>query len=72
MLGRIKGIPDDEDATNPRADVKQFPAATPQPHIDAAEAAGAAVLRRDVDPADVSRRVGHVEPDVGGLLHRLP
>lgn len=34
MLGRIKGIPDDEEASNPRADVKQFPAASPQPHID--------------------------------------
>lgn len=34
MLGRIKGIPDDEDAVNPRADVKQFPAASPQPHLD--------------------------------------
>jgi hypothetical protein len=34
MLGRIKGIPDDEDATNPRADVKQFPASSPQPHIE--------------------------------------
>lgn len=34
MLGRIKGIPDDEDATNPRADVKQFSASSPQPHID--------------------------------------
>lgn len=34
MLGRIKGIPDDEDAMNPRADVKQFPAQSPQPHID--------------------------------------
>lgn len=34
MLGRIKGIPDDEDAENPRADVKQFPAASPQPHGD--------------------------------------
>lgn len=34
MLGRIKGIPDDEDASNPRADVKQFPASSPQPHID--------------------------------------
>jgi hypothetical protein len=33
MLGRIKGIPDDEDATNPRADVKQFPASSPQPHL---------------------------------------
>lgn len=34
MLGRVKGIPDDEDASNPRADVKQFQAASPQPHID--------------------------------------
>lgn len=34
MLGRIKGVPDDEDATNPRADVKQFTASSPQPHID--------------------------------------
>lgn len=34
MLGRIKGIPDDEEANNPRADVKQFPASSPQPHID--------------------------------------
>jgi hypothetical protein len=34
MLGRIKGIPDDEESSNPRADVKQFQAASPQPHID--------------------------------------
>jgi hypothetical protein len=34
MLGRIKGVPDDEDAENPRADVKQFAASSPQPHID--------------------------------------
>lgn len=34
MLGRIKGIPDDEEAANPRADVKQFAASSPQPHID--------------------------------------
>lgn len=33
MLGRIKGIPDDQDATNPRADIKQFPASSPEPHI---------------------------------------
>ena len=32
MLGRIKGIPDDEDAANPRADVKQFPASNPDAH----------------------------------------
>lgn len=34
MLGRIKGIPDDEDAENPRADVKQFQAQSPAPHIE--------------------------------------
>lgn len=34
MLGRIKGVPDDDDAINPRADVKQFSASSPQPHID--------------------------------------
>lgn len=34
VLGRIFGIPDDEDAENPRADVKQFLASSPQPHID--------------------------------------
>lgn len=34
LLGRIKGIPDDDGAANPRADVKQFPASTPQPHLD--------------------------------------
>lgn len=34
-LGRIKGINDDKDENNPqlaRADVKQFPASSPQPH----------------------------------------
>jgi len=34
MLGRLKGIPDDDSSKNPRADVKQFSAASPQPHID--------------------------------------
>lgn len=34
MLGRIKAIPDDDEAENPRADVKQFQASSPQPHID--------------------------------------
>jgi hypothetical protein len=32
-LGRIKGIPDDEEATQPRADVKQFPASDPTPQL---------------------------------------
>lgn len=34
MLGRVKGIPDDDEQVNPRADVKQFAASSPQPHID--------------------------------------
>lgn len=33
MLGRIKGIPDDDEAAQPRADVKQFSASSPEPHI---------------------------------------
>jgi hypothetical protein len=34
MLGRIKGIPDDDDQENPRAEVKQFAASSPMPHIE--------------------------------------
>jgi hypothetical protein len=34
VLGRVFGIPDDEDAANPRADVKQFQASSPTPHIE--------------------------------------
>jgi hypothetical protein len=33
MLGRIKAIPDDDGAANPRADVKQFSASSPEPHL---------------------------------------
>lgn len=33
ILGRSFGIPDDEDATQPRADVKQFSAESPEPHL---------------------------------------
>lgn len=35
MLGRLKGIPDDTDRDDnlARADVKQFPATSPQPHL---------------------------------------
>lgn len=32
-LGRIKGIPDDDDADNPRADVKHIPGSDPTPHL---------------------------------------
>lgn len=40
MLGRIKGIPDDDEAEGnlARADVKQFPAASPEPHMKALNA----------------------------------
>lgn len=41
MLGRIKGIPDAEDVPeggNPRAEVKQFPASSPEPHLAALNA----------------------------------
>lgn len=38
MLGRIKGIPDDDDAANPRVDVKQFSASSPEPHLAALNA----------------------------------
>ncbi|HWH28812.1 MAG TPA: phage portal protein, partial [Mycobacteriales bacterium] len=33
VLGRVFGVPDDDDAENPRADIKQFPAASPEPHL---------------------------------------
>ena len=37
MMGRIKGIPDDDEAPESlaRADIRQFQAASPQPHLDA-------------------------------------
>lgn len=37
VLGRIKGIPDDDEAPESlaRADIRQFQAASPQPHLDA-------------------------------------
>jgi hypothetical protein len=38
MLGRIKGIPDDDAAANPRADVKKFDASSPEPHLAALNA----------------------------------
>jgi hypothetical protein len=34
VMGRIKGVPDDPEADNPRADVKQFPASSPAPHLE--------------------------------------
>ncbi|MGW3545887.1 phage portal protein [Nocardia niigatensis] len=34
MMGRINGIPDDEEATNPRAEVHEIAADSPQPHLE--------------------------------------
>lgn len=34
IMGRIWAIEDDEEATNPRADVKEFSGASQQPHVD--------------------------------------
>lgn len=53
MLGRIKGIPDDEDASNPRADVKRFDAASPEPHL-AALNAQAKLFAREASLPDTS------------------
>lgn len=45
MLGRIKGVPDDNEAENPRADVKQFPAQSPKPHLEQMNALAKLVAR---------------------------
>ena len=33
MLGRIKAIPDDDNAENPRVDLKHVPSSSPEPHL---------------------------------------
>lgn len=50
-LGRVLGIPDDEDATNPRADVKNIAAASPEPHLADLNAL-AKLSAREYDLAD--------------------
>ena len=74
MLGRLKGVPDDDEAPESlaRVDVKQFQASSPQAHLDDAQAAGPTLLRRDRHPADLPRRQRHVQPDLGRQLHRQP
>jgi hypothetical protein len=34
ILGRVWAIPDDEDAANPRAEIREFTQASQQPHVD--------------------------------------
>lgn len=50
-LGRAFGIPDDDDATNPRADVKQFNAQSPEPHLADLNAL-AKLMARETDLPD--------------------
>jgi hypothetical protein len=50
-LGRALGIPDDEDATVPRADVKQFDAQSPEPHLADLNAL-AKLMARETDLPD--------------------
>src|SRR5690606_25781230 len=59
MLGRIKGVPDDEDAQMPRADVKQFSAAAPDPHL-AALNAFAKLFAREASLPDTSLAITDV------------
>ena len=50
-LGRTFGIPDDEDAVTPRADVKQFDAQSPEPHLAQLNAL-AKLMARETDLPD--------------------
>jgi len=50
-LGRTFGIPDDEDAATPRADVKQFDASSPEPHLAQLNAL-AKLMARETDLPD--------------------
>lgn len=59
MLGRIKGLPDDEDAAQPRADVKQFPASDPTPHL-AALNAFAKMMSRELSLPDTALAITDV------------
>lgn len=50
-LGRVFGLPDDEDAENPRADVKQFDAQSPDSHLAQLNAL-AKLMARETDLPD--------------------
>lgn len=51
VMGRVLGIPDDEDAANPRADVRQLAAESPQPHLAQLNAL-AKLMARETDLPD--------------------
>lgn len=50
-MGRAFGIPDDEDATTPRAEVQQFSAESPEPHLAQLNAL-AKLMARETDLPD--------------------
>lgn len=50
-LGRVFALPDDEEATNPRADIKQFDAMSPEPHLAQLNAL-AKLMARETDLPD--------------------
>ncbi len=51
VMGRLLGVPDDEDAENPRADMKQLSAESPEPHL-AQLNAQAKLMARETDLPD--------------------
>lgn len=51
VMGRMLAIPDDEDATNPRASVQQLSAESPQPHLAQLNAL-AKLMARETDLPD--------------------
>lgn len=65
MLGRIKGIPDDEDASNPRADVKHIPASSPQPHL-ASLNTRARLMAREMNLPDTALAISDIANPTSG------
>jgi hypothetical protein len=59
MMGRIKAVPDDETAANPRASVQQFSATSPEPHL-AAINAYAKMFARELSMPDSSLAITDV------------
>lgn len=51
VMGRVFGVPDDDDAANPRADVKQLAAESPEPHLAQLNAL-AKLMARETDLPD--------------------
>ena len=68
MLGRIKGIPDDEGATNPRADVKQFQASSPSAHLEQLNALAKNMANESNLPVSEFALTDYANPTAEGAL----